>query len=205
MKFLKAMQGREIEDFPKLFEELKLPKEMQDCILQSLALAENSSEMKNADRINKALKLFISSLGRFCEEALIYPLYGSGEIPQGFCRSAAVHGGIYILRWNMKKLLIKDNCFTGAITPAGQTIKAKYCLGSLNYFNNVKLTDEGIHRCTIISDKSIISLDDLALTIIPADRFKNPNAIRILSVNSTSKTINGSFYMHHFWVKFSNK
>ncbi len=40
----------------------------------------------------------IQSLGRFGATAFLVPLYGSGELSQAFCRSAAVHGGTYLLR-----------------------------------------------------------------------------------------------------------
>jgi len=208
MKFLKKLQGDEkISDYNALFKQLKLPQEIQDCILQALALADNCTEMKNVEKINTQLKLFMSSLGVFCPEPLIIPMYGAGEIPQGFCRSAAVHGGIYLLRRNIKKIHIKDNAFTGtAETDSGQKITAKYVIGSLDYFNNVEKTEEGVHRCTIISNKKFLDLnDDLDLTIIPANKFNNPNAIRCLTLNGNANVIKRPYCLHHFWTKFSNK
>ena len=50
-----------------------------------------------------------------------------------------MHGGIYLLRRNIKKIYIKDNAFMGtAETDSGQKITAKYVIGSLDYFNNVE-------------------------------------------------------------------
>ena len=37
-------------------------------------------------------------MGRFGTTAFLTTLYGSGEVPQAFCRLCAVNGGIYLLR-----------------------------------------------------------------------------------------------------------
>lgn len=46
----------------------------------------------------RRVQAYINSLGRFGTTAFILNLYGSGEIPQAFCRLAAVNGAIYMLR-----------------------------------------------------------------------------------------------------------
>lgn len=48
----------------------------------------------------------LSALGRFGETAFIAPLYGVGELPQAFCRMAAVHGAVYVLRRQLKSAVI---------------------------------------------------------------------------------------------------
>jgi len=40
----------------------------------------------------------VHALGRFGTTAFLVPLYGSGELPQAFCRCAAVYGATYLLR-----------------------------------------------------------------------------------------------------------
>ncbi|KAF2547661.1 hypothetical protein F2Q70_00023856 [Brassica cretica] len=47
------------------------------------------------------IKSFSNALG-----ALIYPIYGQGELPQAFCRRAAVKGCIYVLRMPITALLL---------------------------------------------------------------------------------------------------
>ncbi|CAN0518640.1 unnamed protein product, partial [Scytosiphon promiscuus] len=48
----------------------------------------------------------ISALGRFGETAFITPMYGVGELSQSFCRMAAVHGAICILRRQLRGAVI---------------------------------------------------------------------------------------------------
>lgn len=46
----------------------------------------------------KQLSAHMMALGRFGATAFLVPLYGSGELAQAFCRSAAVYGATYLLR-----------------------------------------------------------------------------------------------------------
>ena len=41
---------------------------------------------------------FVACLGRYGETASMYPIYGSSELAQAFCRLCAVFGGVYVLR-----------------------------------------------------------------------------------------------------------
>ncbi|KAG8373599.1 hypothetical protein BUALT_Bualt11G0041100 [Buddleja alternifolia] len=54
------------------------------------------------------LALYHSSIGRFpnANGAIIYPIYGQGELPQAFCRCAAVKGCIYVLRMPIVSVLM---------------------------------------------------------------------------------------------------
>ena len=52
------------------------------------------------------------SLGRYGGTAFLFPMYGSGELSQSFCRSAAVHGATYLLRRSAKGL-ITTQCSDG--------------------------------------------------------------------------------------------
>ena len=45
-----------------------------------------------------SLRHHLQALGRFGTTAFLVPMYGSGELSQAFCRSAAVFGATYLLR-----------------------------------------------------------------------------------------------------------
>jgi len=57
----------------------------------------SSSSSSTADGM-KQLCAHMLALGRYGGTAFLVPMYGSGEIPQAFCRSAAVYGATYLLR-----------------------------------------------------------------------------------------------------------
>jgi len=61
----------------------------------------------------------VQSLGRYGSTAFLVPLYGSGELCQAFCRSAAVHGGIYLLRHGVTQVLLQKQSESTNITKDG--------------------------------------------------------------------------------------
>ncbi|XP_074286820.1 rab escort protein 1 [Silene latifolia] len=110
-----------------------LPKRIIGIILYAIALADYDQEnveasnnlLKTRDGINR-LALYHSSVGRFpnAHGAMLYPMYGQGELPQAFCRRAAVKGSIYVLRMPVAALLTdKDTgLYKGVRLASGQDI-----------------------------------------------------------------------------------
>lgn len=70
-------------------------------------------------------KKFLTSLGRFGNSPLLWPMYGSGEMPQAFCRLCAVFGGVYNLDRPVNGLITKGNDVV-AIVSRGQRIDCKF-------------------------------------------------------------------------------
>jgi GDP dissociation inhibitor len=72
-------------------------------------------------------KRFLNSLGRYGNTPFLWPMYGSGEIPQCFCRLCAVFGGVYHLKRAAEAVIVGpglgENC-------------EKKCLGKLNTYCN---------------------------------------------------------------------
>ena len=63
----------------------------------ALALAHDDTTTTAADGMHE-LCHHLRALGRFGGTAFLVPMYGSGELAQAFCRSAAVFGATYLLR-----------------------------------------------------------------------------------------------------------
>lgn len=74
-------------------------------VVVSPANDKNRAFMLSCDR-SKRCHRHLSALGRFGETAFIAPLYGVGELPQSFCRMAAVHGAVYVLRRQLKGAMV---------------------------------------------------------------------------------------------------
>ena len=45
----------------------------------------------------RRIRLYSDSLARYGKSPYLYPLYGLGELPQGFARLSAIYGGTYML------------------------------------------------------------------------------------------------------------
>ncbi|KAK6944831.1 GDP dissociation inhibitor [Dillenia turbinata] len=97
---------------------MKLPQKIKSMILYAIAMVDHDQdEIKDCkkklltkDGLDR-LALYSSSVGRFPNAlgALIYPIYGHGELPQAFCRRAAVKGCIHVLRMPVPAILVNKN------------------------------------------------------------------------------------------------
>lgn len=81
------------------------------------------------------IKLYAQSLARFNTSApFIYPLYGLGELPQGFARLSAVHGGTYMLHKHDAQVVYDADGRATGVTSEGETAHAGFVVGDPNYF-----------------------------------------------------------------------
>ncbi|KAI3871512.1 hypothetical protein MKW98_011567 [Papaver atlanticum] len=136
-------ESRRIKDedlespFIEFLNKQRLPTKIKSMILYAIAMADYDQEkpelcknlLKTKDGI-ESLALFHSSIGRFTNAlgAMIYPIYGQGELPQAFCRCAAVKGAIYVLRIPVTALLLsKENGdYKGVRLASGQDILSRH-------------------------------------------------------------------------------
>ncbi|KAL8512575.1 hypothetical protein ACS0TY_018896 [Phlomoides rotata] len=147
MKFFKLVQahfGNGSEDdkiseqdlespFVDFLTKMGLTQKLKSIILYTIVMADNDQEnlevckdvINTKSGINR-LGLYHSSIGRFpnANGAIIYPIYGQGELPQTFCRRAAVKGCIYVLRMPVIAVLIdKDGgIYRGVKLVSGQEL-----------------------------------------------------------------------------------
>ncbi|XVF02731.1 hypothetical protein REPUB_Repub04eG0199400 [Reevesia pubescens] len=149
MRFFKLVQGHlagepgvniSQEDlqspFVDFLNKMGLPPKIKSFILYAIAMADYDQEdvgvcrdlLNTKDGIDQ-LALYNASIGRFQNAlgALLYPVYGQGELPQAYCRRAAVKGCLYVLRMPVTALLVdKDSgCYKGVRLASGQDIFSK--------------------------------------------------------------------------------
>ncbi|OIT22601.1 PREDICTED: rab escort protein 1 [Nicotiana attenuata] len=112
----KSISEEDLESpFVEFLSKMGLSSKLKSIILYAIAMADYDQEngdvcksvLKTKDGIDR-LALYHSSVGRFpnAPGAMIYPIYGQGELPQAFCRRAAVKGCIYVLRMPVNSLLM---------------------------------------------------------------------------------------------------
>ncbi|KAL9267755.1 Rab escort protein 1-like protein [Drosera capensis] len=101
--------------FAHFLDKNRLSPNIKSIILYAIAMANYDQThvdaskylLKTSDGINR-LALYLSSLRRFpnASGAMLYPMYGLGELPQAFCRRAAVKGCLYVLRMPVVAVLV---------------------------------------------------------------------------------------------------
>jgi len=84
---------------------------LSQVILHALCLQHSTQQYLPVTKGIDTLVRHVSSLGKYVDTtslttstAFIAPLYGTSELVQGFCRSCAVHGGVYMLRTTMESI-----------------------------------------------------------------------------------------------------
>ncbi|KAK2726092.1 rab proteins geranylgeranyltransferase component A 1-like [Artemia franciscana] len=108
---------------------------------------------EGVERVQK----FIKSLGRFGNSPYLWTQYGTGEIPQAFCRLCAVFGGVYYLNRDVDGLLVSnDNICTGIVTN-GKAVDCNYCVLANGYIpgSSQPSRTRGISRAIFITDRSL--------------------------------------------------
>ena len=60
------------------------------------------------------------SLTRYGKSPYLYPLYGLGELPQGFARLSAIYGGTYMLDKPIEQLSYDENGIVCGVTSEGE-------------------------------------------------------------------------------------
>ena len=83
------------DDF--LSQKCKLSPKLRCIVRYALAWEIDDSSTTLAKGMT-TLRKHLQALGRYGTTAFLVPLYGSGELSQSFCRSAAVFGATYLLR-----------------------------------------------------------------------------------------------------------
>jgi len=73
-------------------------------------------------------------MARYGKSPYIYPLYGLGELPQGFARLSAIYGGTYMLDKPIDEIVYgEDGKFVG-VRSGEETVKASMVIGDPSYF-----------------------------------------------------------------------
>ncbi|KAI3914722.1 hypothetical protein MKW98_001958 [Papaver atlanticum] len=88
--------------FIEFLNKQRLPSKIKSMILYAIEMADYDQEKPELCKNLLKTKDGI--------ETMIYPIYGQGELPQAFCRCAAVKGALYVLRLPVIALLLsKEN------------------------------------------------------------------------------------------------
>lgn len=179
-----------------VYDKFGLEESTRDFIGHAMALYLDDAHMAAAgvapDAIER-IRLYGNSVARYGKSPYIYPLYGLGELPQGFARLSAIYGGTYMLNASVDEMLYEDGVATGIkATMSGVEpemkfeTKAKMILGDPSYFpNKVKVTGHVLRAICVLKHPLIGTNDaDSAQLIIPQSQVGRKNDIYIACVSS---------------------
>ncbi|XP_013773852.1 rab GDP dissociation inhibitor beta-like [Limulus polyphemus] len=113
----------------QLYDKFGLDKDTADFTGHALALYRDDEYLnKPCLEIIERIKLYSDSLARYGKSPYLYPLYGLGELPQGFARLSAIYGGTYMLDKPIDEIVMENGKVVG-VRSGNETAKCKqvYC------------------------------------------------------------------------------
>ncbi|XP_033632018.1 rab proteins geranylgeranyltransferase component A 2-like [Asterias rubens] len=173
--------------FEEFLKSRKLTPTLQHFVMHSIAMVNANTPTEEA---LKATQIFLRSLGRYGNTAFLWTLYGSGELPQCFCRLCAVFAGIYMLRTNVKKLIIDDNNLCkGAIDSDGRRLTCNNLIMETSYAppQAVNIGSGTISRGILLTDRPLKNSDNEEITLLTVPPTSEQNSpIRVLELGHGS-------------------
>jgi len=123
-----------------------------DVVGHALALYTNDDYLNQpAIESIKRMQLYAESLARFGKSPYIYPLYGLGELPQGFARLSAIYGGTYMLNKPVEEIIYDETGSVVGVKSEGEVAKCKFVVGDPSYFpDKVRRTGSVIRAISIL-------------------------------------------------------
>eukprot|EP01105_Mastigella_eilhardi_P026307 TRINITY_DN7518_c0_g1_i1.p1 TRINITY_DN7518_c0_g1~~TRINITY_DN7518_c0_g1_i1.p1 ORF type:complete len:467 (+),score=152.07 TRINITY_DN7518_c0_g1_i1:64-1401(+) len=138
----------------------------------------------------KKIKLYFESLARYAKSPYIYPLYGLGELPQGFARLSAIYGGTYMLNAPIADFVYENGVIVGVKSSEAPNpvAKCKFVVADPSYFpTKVKKTGQVV-RVICLLNHPINGTDNAesCQIIIPQKQVNRSNDIYISVVSSSN-------------------
>ncbi|KAJ3061819.1 Rab GDP dissociation inhibitor alpha, partial [Podochytrium sp. JEL0797] len=181
-------QGLDLNTVPmkEVYEKFALEEGTKDFIGHALALHLNDDYMEvPAKDTYERICLYMNSMARYGKSPYIYPVHGLGELPQGFARLSAIHGGVYMLNKPVDQVLYENGKFIG-IQSEGETVKANLVIGDASYFQDKVQKVGQVVRVICLLNHPIPNTSDAdsVQIVIPQNQIGRTHDIYIASVSS---------------------
>jgi Rab GDP dissociation inhibitor len=172
----------------QLYEKHGLDLNTQDFTGHALALHRNDDYLrKPALETMMRIRLYSDSLARYGKSPYLYPLYGLGELPQGFARLSAIYGGTYMLDKCVDEMVLDDSGKVVGVKSGEEIAKCKQVYCDPSYVpTRVKKVGQVV-RCICLLDHPIPNTKDALSTqiIIPQKQVNRRSDIYVSMVSYT--------------------
>ena len=170
-----------------VFDKFGLEATTKDFIGHAMALYTDDHYLEakgRAPEVIGRIRLYGNSVARYGKSPYIYPLYGLGELPQGFARLSAIYGGTYMLNTQIDEIIYEGGkaagikaTMTGVNPEMKFETKAKMILGDPSYFpGKTKVVGHVLRAiCVLKHPLANTSDSDSAQLIIPQSQVGRKN------------------------------
>lgn len=183
----------------ELYKSYSLGNGLQDFIGHSLALHLDEGYLKQpALETIRRIRLYMSSMIRFGKSPYVYPMYGLGELPQGFARLSAIYGGTYILDKKIEEIVRnEDGLVCGVRLEGDHLVKCSAVFVDPSYaIKRCDLTHRVI-RAICLLNHPIPNTDgvDSCQIIIPQRQLKRTHDVYIACLSSVHQVCPKGYYV----------
>ncbi|CAB4255533.1 similar to Saccharomyces cerevisiae YER136W GDI1 GDP dissociation inhibitor [Maudiozyma barnettii] len=175
----------------------------KEFIGHAMALWTNDDYLQQPARPSyERVLLYCQSVARYGKSPYLYPLYGLGELPQGFARLSAIYGGTYMLDTPIEKVFYSNDDaengkFEGVQTKLG-TFKAPLVIADPTYFSHkCKSTGQRVIRAICILNHPVPNTSDAdsLQIIIPQSQVGRKSDIYIAIVSDAHNVCSKGHYL----------
>lgn len=195
----------------EVYDKFGLEPSTRDFIGHSMALYQTDEYINlrgAAKETVQRIRLYVNSMARYGKSPYIYPLYGLGELPQGFARLSAIYGGTYMLNTNIDEIQYDGGKVSGIKATMKErgdesegmkfTTKTKTLIGDPSYFPGKVHVVGHLLKAICILTHPVANTDnsDSAQLIIPQSQVGRKNGwFSICSQNCFADRLR---YLHRY-------
>ncbi|KAL8690165.1 MAG: hypothetical protein Q9218_004332 [Villophora microphyllina] len=194
----------------EVYDKFGLEATTRDFIGHSMALYQTDEYMMQKGAAKETvlrIRLYVNSMARYGKSPYIYPLYGLGELPQGFARLSAIYGGTYMLNTSIDEVEYEGGRVSGikaTMRERGEdsegtkfSTKTKMIIADPSYFPGKVQVVGKLLKAICILNHPVANTDnsDSAQLIIPQSQVGRKNDIYIAIVSSAHNVCPKGYYI----------
>ncbi|KAG8531752.1 Rab GDP dissociation inhibitor alpha [Bacidia gigantensis] len=195
----------------EVYDKFGLEPSTRDFIGHAMALYQTDgyiNEKGAAKETVQRIRLYVNSMARYGKSPYIYPLYGLGELPQGFARLSAIYGGTYMLNTNIDEIETDEKGKVSGIKATMRersedadgmkfSTKTKKILGDPSYFSGKVQVTGHLLKAICILTHPVANTDnnDSVQLIIPQSQVGRKHDIYIAIVSSAHNVCPKGYYI----------
>nr|QBH73816.1 rab gdp-dissociation inhibitor [Carausius morosus] len=171
----------------QIYDKFGLDKNTQDFTGHALALYRDDEYLNDkALHTVRRIKLYSESLARYGKSPYLYPMYGLGELPQGFARLSAIYGGTYMLDKPIDDLVLEEGRVVG-VRSGVEVARCKQVYCDPSYVGGRVRKTGQVVRCICLLDHPVPGTRDALSTqvIIPQKQVGRRSDIYVSLVSYT--------------------